>query len=185
MTGIAGIPNLLENTFLGFLREIHSFLEEGNLPNHWHPEVNLLDEKTPVVLENIANRLKRILNSEAEIDRILSSRINGESVMQETSSYISHLIVPVNKDGEMSTHQISIFFRPTVRVWTIAGVFKVCCCLYKFNVNFGVCCIILFSNIDIFCYNYCGCGKGQAVFRVGLETNVYKKKAQLIGQWLL
>ena len=86
---------------LGFLRELHSLLEEGNLPIHWHPEVNLLDEKTPVVLENMANRLKRILNSEAEIDRMLSSRINGESVTQEASSYISHLIVPVNTDGEM------------------------------------------------------------------------------------
>ena len=97
---------------LGFLRELHSILEEENLPIHWHPEVNLLDEKTPVVLENMANRLKnlkRILNSEAEIDRILSSRINGESVTQETPSYISHLIVPVNTGGEMSTHQISIF----------------------------------------------------------------------------
>ena len=49
----------------------------------------------------MANRLKRILNSEAEIDRMLSSRINGESVTQEASSYISHLIVPVNTDGEM------------------------------------------------------------------------------------
>ena len=125
---------------LGFLRELHSFLEEGNLPIHWHPEVNLLDEKNPVVLENMANRLKRILNSEAEIDLILSSRINGESVTQETSSYISHLIVPVNTDGEMSTHQISIF-----SVWTIAGVFKFCCCLFKFNVNFGVCRIILLA----------------------------------------
>ena len=80
-----------------------------------------VDEKTPMVLENMANRLKnlnRILNSEAEIDRILSSRINVKSVTQETSSYISHLIVPVNSDGEMSTHQISIF-----SFWTIAGVF--------------------------------------------------------------
>ena len=80
-----------------------------------------VDEKTPVVLENMANRLKnlnRILNSEAEIDRILSSRINVKSVTQETSSYISHLIVSINSDGEMSTHQISIF-----SVWTIAGVF--------------------------------------------------------------
>ena len=118
-------------------------------------------------MANRLKNLKRILNSEAEIDPILSSRINGESVTQETPSYISHLIVPVNTGGEK---------------WTIAGVFKVCCCLYKFNVNFGVCRVILFSNSDIFCYNYCGCGKGQAVFRVGFETNVYKKKAQLIGQ---
>ena len=101
-----------------------------------------VDEKTPVVLENMANRLKnlnRILNSEAEIDRILSSRINVKSVTQETSSYISHLIVPVYSDGEMSTHQISIF-----SFWTIAGVFRDCCCLYKFNVNL--------ASVVLFCF---------------------------------
>ena len=111
-----------------------------------------VDEKTPVVLENMANRLKnlnRILNSEAEIDRILSSRINVKSVMQETSSYISHFIVPVYSDGEMSTHQMSIF-----SFWTIAGVFRDCCCLYKFNVNLASVVLFCFlTNSDIFCNN--------------------------------
>ena len=130
--------------FLGFLRKLRSFLEEGNLPIHWHPKVNLLDEITPVVLENMANRLKRILNSEAEIDRILFSRVNGESVTQETSSYISHLIVPVNTDGEMSTHQISIFSGPQLEF----GLFQV-------FLKFVAACISLMltlASVVLFCF---------------------------------
>ena len=130
--------------FLGFLRKLRSFLEEGNLAIHWHPKVNLLDEITPVVLENMANRLKRILNSEAEIDRILSSRENGESVTQETSSYISHLIVPVNTDGEMSTHQISIFSGPQLEF----GLFQV-------FLKFVAACISLMltlASVVLFCF---------------------------------
>ena len=53
----------------------------------------------------MANRLKRILNSEAEIDRILSSRIHFECLIDEDEiynlHYTSHLEMPqLDADGE-------------------------------------------------------------------------------------
>ena len=58
--------------FLGFLRALQSYLEEGSLPHYWLPGVNLLEDINPVVTRNMADRLKRILNSEVEMSRILA-----------------------------------------------------------------------------------------------------------------
>ena len=64
--------NSLGRQFVGFLEELQSQLERGNLPHFWLPGVNLLGETNPAVVKQMGNRLKNILNSEAEINRILS-----------------------------------------------------------------------------------------------------------------
>lgn len=46
-------------------------LENGNLPHYWLDGVNVLEDINEVVMGNMAYRLKRILNSEAERDQIL------------------------------------------------------------------------------------------------------------------
>ena len=64
--------NSLGEHFVGFLAALQAFLQKKNLPNYWLPEVNLLDEiRNPVVVEQMACRLKRILNSEVERNKIL------------------------------------------------------------------------------------------------------------------
>ena len=63
--------NSLGEHFLGFLGELQKALENGNLPHYWLDGVNVLDDIDEVVMKNMAYRLKRILNSEAERDRIL------------------------------------------------------------------------------------------------------------------
>ena len=62
----------LEKHFLGFIRALQSYLEEGRLPHYWLRDVNLLEDINPVVTRNMADRLKRILNSEVEMSRILA-----------------------------------------------------------------------------------------------------------------
>ena len=64
--------NSLGEHFLGFLRALQSYLERGNLPHYWLPDVNLLDDIDRGVLVQMANRLKRILNSEAKQNKILA-----------------------------------------------------------------------------------------------------------------
>ena len=80
--------NSLGKHFLGFLRELLSFVERGKLPVLWQPRVNLLEEMEPVVLQQMANRLKRILRSEAEMDHFLSRirLVQGECTMAELAS---------------------------------------------------------------------------------------------------
>jgi len=57
--------------FHGFLQHLHGYLEEGNLPHYWLPGVNLLEDIDPVVVRQMAGRVKRILNSDAEMNRLL------------------------------------------------------------------------------------------------------------------
>ena len=64
--------NSLGEHFLGFLRKLQRFLENGNLPHYWLDGVNILEDVDEVVVRNMAYRLKRILNSEAERDKILA-----------------------------------------------------------------------------------------------------------------
>jgi len=64
--------NALEKHFLGFLRALQSYLEMNNLPHYWLPGVNLLEDINPVVTKNMADRLKRILNSDAEMNKTLA-----------------------------------------------------------------------------------------------------------------
>ena len=62
----------LEKHFIGFLRLLQSYLEKGCLPHYWLPRVNLLEDISAVVTRNMADRLKRILNSEVEMNKILA-----------------------------------------------------------------------------------------------------------------
>ncbi|KAL9965092.1 hypothetical protein ACROYT_G028841, partial [Oculina patagonica] len=62
----------LGDHFVGFLAELQRFLENGNLPLYWLDGVNLLEDINQVVVSNMAYRVKRILNSEAERDQILA-----------------------------------------------------------------------------------------------------------------
>ena len=136
--------------FLGFLRELQSFLEEGNLPIYWLPEVNLLEEINPVVLKNMANRLKRILNSEAEIDRILSSRIHFECLIDEDEiynlHYTSHLEMPqLDADGEE---------RSSLQAFILSGVELVVESVQDF-LNFAIICIsfvLKVFNVILCCF---------------------------------
>lgn len=63
--------NSLGEHFVGFLGELQGFLERGNLPHYWLPDVNLLDDIHYGVVDQMAYRLKRILNSEAVRNDIL------------------------------------------------------------------------------------------------------------------
>ena len=62
----------LEKHFLGFLRALQNYLENGYLPHYWLPRVNLLEDINPVVTRNMADRVKRILNSDVEMNKILA-----------------------------------------------------------------------------------------------------------------
>ena len=56
--------------FHGFLQHLQAFLDKGNLPHYWLPDVNLLDDINPVVVEQMSYRVKRILNSDAEMNKL-------------------------------------------------------------------------------------------------------------------
>lgn len=62
----------LGNHFSGFLRALQIFLERRNLPHYWLSGVNLLDDINQVVTRNMAYRLQAILNSEVEMNNVLS-----------------------------------------------------------------------------------------------------------------
>ena len=64
--------NALAEHFLGFLRALQSYLERENLPHYWLPDVNLLKDINPVAIRNMADRVRRILNSNVEMDEILA-----------------------------------------------------------------------------------------------------------------
>ena len=70
--------NSLGKHFVGFFAELQAFLERGNLPHYWLPDVNLLDDIDKGVVEQMAYRLKRILNSEAVRNDILGERGNEQ-----------------------------------------------------------------------------------------------------------
>lgn len=61
----------LAKHFHGFLQHLHAYLEKGHLPHYWLPGINLLEDIDPVVVGHMAGRVKRILNSDAEMNRIL------------------------------------------------------------------------------------------------------------------
>ena len=135
--------------FLGFFRELQSFLEEGNLPIYWLPEVNLLEEINPVVLKNMANRLKRILNNEAEVDRILSSRIDWECLIDEDETfnlnYTSHEMPQLDANGED---------RSTLQAFILSGVELVVESVQDV-LNFAIVCIsfvLKVFNVILFCF---------------------------------
>ena len=84
----------------------------------------------------MANRLKRILNSEAEIDRILSSRIHFECLIDEDEiynlHYTSHLEMPqLDADGEE---------RSSLQAFILSGVELVVESVQDF-LNFAIICI--------------------------------------------
>ena len=63
--------NSLGEKFFSFLRELQTHLERRKLPHFWLPDVNLLEGINPSVIEQMANRLKRILNSQTELEKTL------------------------------------------------------------------------------------------------------------------
>ena len=84
----------------------------------------------------MANRLKRILNSEAEIGRILSSRIHLECLIDEDEiynlHYTSHLEMPqLDADGEE---------RSSLQAFILSGVELVVESVQDF-LNFAIICI--------------------------------------------
>jgi len=64
--------NALAKHFRGFVGTLQSYLERGNLPHYWLSNVNLLENINPMVIRKMADRLRRILNSEAEMNKILA-----------------------------------------------------------------------------------------------------------------
>ena len=57
--------------FLGYLGEVLLYLESGDLPHYNLPDVNLLNDFNEVAVKQMAYRLKRILNSEVRLQKIL------------------------------------------------------------------------------------------------------------------
>lgn len=64
-------PNSLGEHFLGYLAEVQRYLERGHLPHYSLPEVNLLADINSVVVQKMADRINRILNSEAVRNELL------------------------------------------------------------------------------------------------------------------
>ena len=64
--------NSLGEHFRGFLGVVQRYLERGHLPHYWLPGVNLLEDINPVVVQKMADRIKRILNSETEMNKVLA-----------------------------------------------------------------------------------------------------------------
>ncbi|XP_022795058.1 cyclic GMP-AMP synthase-like isoform X1 [Stylophora pistillata] len=61
----------LGKNFFGFLMELQIRMESRNLPNYWLDGINLLDDFKEDVVKQMANRLRRILNSEVRLNKIL------------------------------------------------------------------------------------------------------------------
>ena len=72
--------NSLGKHFVGFLAELQASLEGGSLPHYWLPKVNVLDDIHHGVVEQMACRLKRILNSEAVRNDILEVDERGNQL---------------------------------------------------------------------------------------------------------
>ena len=66
----AGGDALGEN-FFEFLKELQTRMVSRNLPHRWLRDVNVLDDFKEEVVQQMANRLRRILNSEARLNKIL------------------------------------------------------------------------------------------------------------------
>jgi len=74
--------NSLGKHFVGFLAELQASLERGSLPHYWLPKVNVLYDIHHGVVEQMAYRLKRILNSEAVRNDILELEEKGNQQLQ-------------------------------------------------------------------------------------------------------
>ena len=61
----------LGKNFVGFLRELQSHMASRNLPHYWLDDVNVLDDFKKGVVQQMAYRLRSILNSEARLNKIL------------------------------------------------------------------------------------------------------------------
>ena len=65
-----GLDSLGEH-FRGFLQKLQGYLERGFLPHYWLESVNLLEDINKGVVRQMADRMKRILNSEVEMNKVL------------------------------------------------------------------------------------------------------------------
>ena len=57
--------------FVGFLKELQEYLSKRYFQHYWLPHVYLLKDINPMTIDDMANRLKRILSREAVLNRIL------------------------------------------------------------------------------------------------------------------
>ena len=68
--------NSLGRHFHGFLQRLQTSLAEKNLPHYWLRGVNLLEEDfSPVVIQQMENRLENILTSKAKLNQILGCKM--------------------------------------------------------------------------------------------------------------
>ena len=109
-----GGKNSLGKHFVGFLTELQAFLERGDLPHYWLPNVNVLDDIHHGVAEQMAYRLKRILNSEAVRNDVLELEENRGNQL------------PQRGTPERDTN-CSVCFVALVFVLTCIGLLHVCC----------------------------------------------------------
>lgn len=61
----------LGENFFEFLKELQTHMVSRNLPHCWLRNVNVLDDFKEEVVQQMANRLRRILHSEVRLNKIL------------------------------------------------------------------------------------------------------------------
>ena len=61
----------LGQNFFEFLKELQIHMASRNLPHYWLHDVNVLDDFKEEVVQQMANRLRRILHSEVRLNKIL------------------------------------------------------------------------------------------------------------------
>ena len=63
--------DMLGERFIEYLERLYGAVDSKVLDHFWEPAVNLLDNIPSKTLENMADRLRRILDSEKERDKVL------------------------------------------------------------------------------------------------------------------
>ena len=69
--GLDWSKDALGKNFFGFLTELQIYMASRNIPHRWLDDVNVLDDFKGGVVQQMANRLRRILNSEVRLNKIL------------------------------------------------------------------------------------------------------------------
>ncbi len=64
-------PDKLGERVVGLLRRLANYLDNGNLPNYFLPEMNLISDFKLVLRQNMADRINKILRSKSELSKIL------------------------------------------------------------------------------------------------------------------
>ncbi len=64
-------PDKLGERVVCLLRRLANYLDKGNLPNYFLPQMNLISDFQPIVRKNMSDRINRILRSKIEFSKIL------------------------------------------------------------------------------------------------------------------